>query len=573
MTHQLYRLPASVLFTGGVLAPGWKVYFYLTGTTTPTPVYTTSALSVAHTQPVVADSAGVMRLIYLDPSITYKSVVYDEDDVLQSDFGADPVNDSVLSQSVIGSLLYPRTAAEIAAGVTPTNYAYPELNLRRYGGAPGSGDNTSAMDQAEAVVAALGGGEIILDTPGVWKMNWVCTTPACVVRGVGGRSEYDIYCIRPYSLTSAPVTFGDGATTMFYCGLINIHVSGTDGSTGADRQSAKSAPHCLRLRGGVVQFTSFLSHYYNGIKTISMEPSATLPVTGVRFISGSARNDLFDSTSARTIYATRLADPGYYTDNIFVDFKLNGPGDPTSNPTRGYLAEFDGTGGPGMLAEFANCYADLKADFTSKGTVCHGVLLKNAYIKAHGLTLDPGTTGACIIETTDALSDIGRYIVGEMRHGGQKMLFSGATAIDIPAEADSFTYKHRLHTPFTVGTRYLGVAGDSTAYPTSIYWELQSTSGPDGLFGCDLAIKTAGKGLQVKEGSNAKQGVSTLSGGSVVVANTSITANSRIMVSRQNVSGTPGHLSVSRSTGVSFTITSTSGTDASDVAWQIFEPA
>jgi hypothetical protein len=138
------------LFTGGVLAPGWKVYFYLTGTTTTTPVYTTSALSAAHTQPVVADSAGVMPLIYLDPSIVYKSEVYNENDVLQPDFGADPVNDSVLSQSVIGALLYPRTAAEIAAGVTPTNYAYPPGCFDRFGtnATPGTTDMTDAIQAA-----------------------------------------------------------------------------------------------------------------------------------------------------------------------------------------------------------------------------------------------------------------------------------------------------------------------------------------------------------------------------------------------------------------------------------------
>ena len=172
MTYQLYRLPASVLFTGGVLAPGWKVYFYLTGTTTPTPVYTTSALNVAHTQPVEADSAGVMPLIYLDPSIVYKSVVYDENDVLQSDFGADPVNDSVLSQSVIGALLYPRTPAEIAAGVTPTNYAYPELTPKRYGAAgDGAADDSSAFSSMLSVAGAGSNATIRLDKGATYLLS------------------------------------------------------------------------------------------------------------------------------------------------------------------------------------------------------------------------------------------------------------------------------------------------------------------------------------------------------------------------------------------------------------------
>lgn len=89
-----------------------------------------------------------------------------------------------------------------------------------------------------------------------------------------------------------------------------------------------------------------------------------------------------------------------------------------------------------------------------------------------------------------------------------------------------------------------------------------------------VSVTTAGKGLLVKEGSNAKQGTATLVAGSSVVSNTSVTANSRIFLTSQADGGTPGFLRVSaRSAGVSFTITSSSGTDTSTVAYQIFEPA
>lgn len=152
MTYQIYRLPAAVLFSSGVLAPGWKVYFYLTGTTTPTDVYTTHERNVAHTQPVEADSAGVLPVVYLDPAIVYKTEVYDEDDVLQPDFGADPVNDSVLSQASIGSILYPRTSAEISAGVVPVNYAYyprDGVHIKRFGVVgDGTTDDTAAFQNA-----------------------------------------------------------------------------------------------------------------------------------------------------------------------------------------------------------------------------------------------------------------------------------------------------------------------------------------------------------------------------------------------------------------------------------------
>ena len=89
----------------------------------------------------------------------------------------------------------------------------------------------------------------------------------------------------------------------------------------------------------------------------------------------------------------------------------------------------------------------------------------------------------------------------------------------------------------------------------------------------DLAVTTAGHGLRVKEGSNAKQGTATLSSGSVVVGNTSVTSSSRIFLTSNADGGTPGWLRVSaRSAGTSFTITSSSGSDTSTVAYQIFEP-
>lgn len=66
------------------------VSFTLTGTTTNTDTYTDSALSVAHANPVVADSAGQFAAIYLDPAITYRARVYDSDDNLLDDI--DPVH-------------------------------------------------------------------------------------------------------------------------------------------------------------------------------------------------------------------------------------------------------------------------------------------------------------------------------------------------------------------------------------------------------------------------------------------------------------------------------------------------
>lgn len=93
-----------------------------------------------------------------------------------------------------------------------------------------------------------------------------------------------------------------------------------------------------------------------------------------------------------------------------------------------------------------------------------------------------------------------------------------------------------------------------------------------GLTATDLDIVTAGRGLKVAEGSNAKQGAVALAAGTATVSNTSVTATSRIFLTSQSDGGTPGWLRVSaRVAGTSFTITSSSATDTSTVAYEIFE--
>ena len=89
-----------------------------------------------------------------------------------------------------------------------------------------------------------------------------------------------------------------------------------------------------------------------------------------------------------------------------------------------------------------------------------------------------------------------------------------------------------------------------------------------------VGTNTAGFGLTIKEGSNAKSGTAVLAAGTVVVANTSVTTSSRIHLTSNVPGGTPGFLRVSaRTAGTSFTITSSSGTDTSTVAYLIVEPS
>ena len=106
------------------------------------------------------------------------------------------------------------------------------------------------------------------------------------------------------------------------------------------------------------------------------------------------------------------------------------------------------------------------------------------------------------------------------------------------------------------------------------YGSTKSLYGGAANFASNVTLSTAGSGVLVKEGSNATMGTAVLVGGTVVVSTTKVTANSRIFLTVQTSGGTVGSEYISaRTAATSFTITSTSGSDTSTVAWFIVEPA
>jgi hypothetical protein len=79
--------------------------------------------------------------------------------------------------------------------------------------------------------------------------------------------------------------------------------------------------------------------------------------------------------------------------------------------------------------------------------------------------------------------------------------------------------------------------------------------------------------IEVLQDQLTRSGTAVLVAGTVTVNDASITADSRIFLTANTPGGTPGWLHVSaRSDGVSFTITSSSATDTSTVAYFILEP-
>lgn len=94
------------------------------------------------------------------------------------------------------------------------------------------------------------------------------------------------------------------------------------------------------------------------------------------------------------------------------------------------------------------------------------------------------------------------------------------------------------------------------------------------LISVGIPEMVSASGIKIVEGTNAYQGTATLVSGVVTVNNTVVNNYSRIFLTTQEPSGTVGALYVSaRTSGTSFTISSTSVSDNSMVAYFITQPA
>ena len=142
MSGLLSPVPVMKFFdnNGAPLAFG-QVFTYQAGTTTPAPTYVDSTLTTQNQNPIILNFRGECE-IWIPANTAYKFNVEDANGNQIPGWPQDQIQDQlyVPTQQGIGQLIYPQTATEIAAGVTPTKYWYPPGNPRRYGAV---GDNTA----------------------------------------------------------------------------------------------------------------------------------------------------------------------------------------------------------------------------------------------------------------------------------------------------------------------------------------------------------------------------------------------------------------------------------------------
>lgn len=193
---QRFVLPFQTVINDiGVPRSGALLNFYLTGSSTRAPTYSNVALTIANTNPVqagsVAGSVGQFPNIFLDPAITYKTVLTDAGGV--EIWTADPVSASSSGGGASGFTTYANIAALRSAAVaTPTSLVYVEayfLNIPTGGGwfAYVSTDTTSPDNGGTIIVDSLGNrfyrlfdGDCLIDYFGAQQDSGVTDNAAAI---------------------------------------------------------------------------------------------------------------------------------------------------------------------------------------------------------------------------------------------------------------------------------------------------------------------------------------------------------------------------------------------------------
>jgi hypothetical protein len=129
----------------------------------------------------------------------------------------------------------------------------------------------------------------------------------------------------------------------------------------------------------------------------------------------------------------------------------------------------------------------------------------------------------------------------------------------------ALSYGSATDRKITIGANSIDVVVKSTSAAATL-----SLNGSGGGVLANGGLTVHANGTKV---SRLRHGRATLVAGSVAVSDAYVTTSTRILLSVYTTGGTVGHLNTgTRSAGVSFTITSSSGTDTSVVDWVAIEP-
>jgi hypothetical protein len=222
---------------------GARLYFYDKGTSTPAGVYANRERTVAHTNPVVADSGGMFDAIYLDPGVEYRvrlttaaGVELGDIDDYNEVTGSDVDAVSPLDYEGVGNgVADDREAIEsaIASGKTiviPNGYTFrttgghviPSNTAIIGQGGTVAFDASGSYTWCTSLGAAPGDTGVAVSNVRIEGVNFTCATDRQFIHFILIRNEYEDVdrvdiCRNRITYTGVPSASGD---RWFICGNI-----------------------------------------------------------------------------------------------------------------------------------------------------------------------------------------------------------------------------------------------------------------------------------------------------------------------------------------------------------------
>lgn len=217
--------------TTGAPLVGGKVYFYVTGTTTPTNTYTDSAAGTPNANPVILDSRGEAD-IWLDPTVTYRVVLKTSLDVTLW------TKDGITAGAA--GVGYVQTGSGAVRQSVQDGLRQRMSTIKEFGAAC---DGSTADDAAFALVIVLQRSVIIPKSTGACRVSGNLTFPATmqVVFERGGQITVDSAKTLTIPYVSAPdsqVFTGSGVVALTRVPEINPNWFGADGSGNTSSSTA-----------------------------------------------------------------------------------------------------------------------------------------------------------------------------------------------------------------------------------------------------------------------------------------------------------------------------------------------
>ena len=216
----------------GTVLSGGKIYTYAAGTTTPVATFTTSAGNIAHTNPIILNSAGRVSSgeIWLTEGTQYKFVLNDANDVLIASFdnlyGISSLTLPISSVNVTyneggAGAVTSTVQAKLREAISVLDFIDPSLHASIAAG-------TYTSDLSNQVQSAFNTGNRILFPAGTYLFNVIATSPF-ILTGQGTVTTF----IKPYDYTKAIINYklsGGGVQWSFNTIIRSVTFQGASGT-------------------------------------------------------------------------------------------------------------------------------------------------------------------------------------------------------------------------------------------------------------------------------------------------------------------------------------------------------